>query len=108
MTLQGYTQSGATFGGMVFPYVQWHSWGAGQSTAPDTHAYLVGPGDWGTVTLYAFNLGSCGGTYGYQALEWVRSGATVDAASYYDTCTGKGVGRGYRVTPNSGPIRTVP
>jgi hypothetical protein len=87
VTLQGYTQDGSVFGGLVFTQVQWQAWDSHEAIAPTTHAYFVSPGESGTVTLYAFDLGTCGTTYGYRALEWVGNGSTFDPSMYYDTCT---------------------
>jgi hypothetical protein len=52
------------------------------------------------VTLIEFDLGTCGATYGYQALERLSSSQSFDPSSYFDTCTGKGVGRGFPGNPH--------
>lgn len=95
VTLQGYSQNDGVFGGMVFTQVQWQSWGSAQATAPGTHAYFESPGESGTVTLVAFDPGMCGNTYSYRALEWLNSSQSFDPSSYYDVCSGTGVGRGF-------------
>ena len=95
LTLEAYAEDGSVFGGVVFTKVRWRSWGSGRATAPATHAFFLGPGEPDTVTLYAFDPGTCGGRHGYRRLEWVESGARFDPARYYDTCTGKGVGAGF-------------
>lgn len=95
LTLGGYSLNGAVFGGMKFSQVAWQSWGSAQATAPGTNANFVSPGESGTVTLIAFDLGQCGSTYGYQALEWLTGSQSFDPSSYYDTCDGKGVGQGF-------------
>ncbi len=95
MTLQGYTQSGYFFGGMVFTQIQWQSWGSAQATAPGTQAFFVVAGESERVTLVAFDLGKCGNTYVYRALEWPSSSQSFDPSIYFDTCSGKGVGRGF-------------
>jgi hypothetical protein len=95
LTLGGYSLNGVVFGGMKFSQVTWQSWGSAQARAPSTNANFVSPGESGTVTLIAFDLGQCGGTYGYQALEWLTGSQSFDPSNYYDTCDGKGVGQGF-------------
>ena len=56
-------------------HVVWSSWGGTQATATGTAEY-VGPnqsnyqGTEESATVVAFDLGSCGGKYMYQAVEW--------------------------------------
>jgi hypothetical protein len=94
LTLGGYSLNGTVFGGMKFSQVSWQSWGSAQTRAPATNANFVSPGEMGTVTLIAFDLGRCGGTYGYQALEWLTASQSFDPSNY-DTCDGRGVGQGF-------------
>lgn len=53
---------------------------------------------WGTPTagasVTAFDLGPCGSSYGYRALEWTSSGQAFRPSDYFDTCTGRYVGQG--------------
>lgn len=95
VVLLRYAASGSVFAGIVFTHVVWRSWGSSQAVAPAASAYYVSPGERGTVTLYAFDLGRCGGAPAYRALEWVSGGAARDSAAHYDTCTGRGVGPGF-------------
>jgi hypothetical protein len=73
--------------------VQWHSWGAAQASGPAS-AFFTGPGERSPVTLYAFDLGDCGGSYAYQALEWKAPGRPFDPADYLNICTDQMVGQG--------------
>lgn len=94
LTLGGYSLNGIVFGGMKFSQVTWQSWGSAQARAPSTNANFISPGETGTVTLIAFNLGRCGSTYGYQALEWLTASQRFDPSKYYDACDGREVGQG--------------
>lgn len=94
LTLGGYSLNGEVFGGRKFSQVTWQSWGSAQAMAPRTRANFVGAGEAGTVTLIAFDLGHCRGTYGYQALEWLTRSQSFDPSTYYDSCDGREVGQG--------------
>jgi hypothetical protein len=81
-------------------HVTWSSWGG--STATGTGASdWVGPGQsvatgtQETVTIVAFDLGTCGGKLMYQAVEWYfpQHSETFDPNQYEDICTGSYVGR---------------
>lgn len=65
--------------------------------APAVSPYYASPGERGT--LYAFDLGRCGGAVACRALECVSGTAPPDPTAHHDTCTGKGVGPGF---PGSG------
>lgn len=79
--------------------VAWTSWGAAKAEGDGTSAY-VGPGRFTAdateekAHVVAFNLGICGGTLMYQAVEWYfpQHGQKFDPASYHDICTGGFVG----------------
>ena len=88
----------ATSPGVVVPEVdftgiRWQAWGTPTASASVT-AYFTGPGETDQVTLTAFDLGPCGSTYGYRALEWTSSGQAFRPSDYFDTCTGRHVGQG--------------
>lgn len=95
VTLDGYTENGYAFGGVVFGQIHWRGWGSGQATAPGTIAYFVAAGEAQTVTLVAFDLGKCGSAFSYRALTWPPHPQDVNYSVYYDTCTGRGVGAGF-------------
>ena len=68
----------------------------GAATATATaNGFFRAPGESAQVTLVAFDLGPCGTTYGYGALEWLTSGQTFNPNAYFDVCTGQGVGNGF-------------
>ena len=92
---KGYTVNAYSFPGIVFTKVHWQKWGSSRATALGADAFYIGAGESSTVTLYAFDLGTCGTTYGYRAMEWVATHPTLDSTSYYNTCTGRGVGAGF-------------
>jgi hypothetical protein len=79
--------------------VVWSSWGASQATATGTSDY-VGPGQsdaQGTeeqATVVAFDLGTCGGTLMYQAVEWYfpQHSQAFNPNTYENICTGSYVG----------------
>jgi hypothetical protein len=107
VTVEGYQEGNDVFGGVTFSHVNWHNWGSARSTAT-AKGFFESPGESSEVTLTAFDVGTCGHTHGYQALEWT---ATFDPTSYFDTCTGRGVGAGWPTTATTLPLpppTTVP
>ena len=91
-----YALPGHVFPGVDFTSVQWQSWGAPRATAT-SNGFFRGPGESGTETLIAFDLGTCNGTYAYRAFEWTGTGRsqTFDPTNYFDACTGHEVGQGW-------------
>lgn len=85
---------GHVFPEVDFNVVQWKFWGTPRSTAA-VNAYFQGPGEYDQETLLAFNLGYCGSTFSYRALEWLAKGQNLDPSNYFNTCTGQGVGKGW-------------
>lgn len=79
--------------------ITWSSWGGSTATGTGVSDY-VGPGQYvatGTqesVTIVAFNLGTCDGTLMYQAVEWYfpQHGDTFNPDQYEDVCNGTYVG----------------
>jgi hypothetical protein len=75
--------------------IVWHSWGGPDAVGTGMSDY-VAPG--GTVasgteqptTVVAFELGTCGGVYMYQAVEWyfAAHGQAFDPNRYEDVCSG--------------------
>lgn len=92
LAIEAFQSGGDSFPGMVFSDLQWHGWGGPQATA-ETDAYFGGPGEYRPVILFAFDLGNCHGSRIYRAVEW--PGHSFDPSSYFDTCTGEGVGQGW-------------
>jgi hypothetical protein len=80
--------------------VVWSSWGGAQATASGTSDYVgpnqsVAQGTEETVTVVAFNLGTCGGKLMYQAVEWYfpQHGQAFNPNQYENICTGTYVGQ---------------
>lgn len=81
-------------------HITWSSWGGSTATGTGDSDW-VGPGQsvatgtQETVTIVAFDLGTCGGKLMYQAVEWYfpQHGETFDPNQYEDICTGSYVGR---------------
>lgn len=79
--------------------ITWSSWGGSTATGTGTSDY-VGPnqtvagGTQEKVTIVAFDLGTCGGTLMYQAVEWYfpQHGQNFNPSQYEDICTGSYVG----------------
>jgi len=80
-------------------HITWSSWGGSTAVGTGTSDY-VGPnqtvagGTQETVTIVAFDLGACGGTLMYQAVEWYfpQHGQTFNPGQYENICTGSYVG----------------
>lgn len=107
VTLQGYEGGGVIFGGVVFSQASWQSWGMSQAKAPGTQALFAGAPNSTTLMLVAFDLGRCGSTFGYTALEWLAEGQIFEPWSYFDTCTGRGVGPGWPPGTHFTPTTTA-
>jgi hypothetical protein len=75
--------------------ITWQSWGGATATGTGTTTYVpanepVADGRPETATVVAFDLGTCGGTYMYQAVEWYfpQHGQSFSAGQYENVCTG--------------------
>lgn len=82
---------------MTFAGLAWQNWGSRQATA-DTNALFGGPGEYHKVTVVAFDLGECDGVIAYRAVEWPGSLEAFDPTSYFNLCTGQGIGKGWPTT----------
>jgi hypothetical protein len=79
--------------------ITWSSWGSSTATGQGTSDY-VGPGQYvatgtqETVTIVAFDLGTCDGKLMYQAVEWYfpQHGQRFNPSQYENVCTGSYVG----------------
>jgi hypothetical protein len=76
-------------------HITWSSWGGSQATATGTAEYVgpnqsVAQGTEETATVVAFDLGTCDGTYMYQAVEWYfpQHNQAFNANVYENICTG--------------------
>ena len=79
--------------------VVWSSWGGAQATATGTAEYVgpnqsVAQGTEESATVVAFHLGSCGGKYMYQAVEWYfpQHKQAFNPNTYENICTGSYAG----------------
>lgn len=79
--------------------ITWNSWGGSQATGVGQSDYVgpnqsVAQGTQESVTIVAFDLGTCSGKYMYQAVEWYfpQHGQSFDPSVYEDICTGSYVG----------------
>lgn len=97
------------FGGVKPPSVQfggdgysqasnitWQSWGGTQAVGTGTGWYVPSgqsqnSGFEASITVVAFNLGTCGGVSAYQSFSWYfpQNGGTFDPAFYLNACTGQ-------------------
>jgi hypothetical protein len=75
--------------------ISWQHWGSPHATGTGTSEYVgagqsVATGTPQPVTVVAFNLGTCGGTLMYRAVEWYfpQHGQAFSATHYEDICTG--------------------
>jgi hypothetical protein len=75
--------------------VVWQSWGGSTAIGAGMSDYVgpnqtVSQGTQESVTIVAFNLGTCDGKLMYQAVEWYfpQHGMTFDPNQYEDICTG--------------------
>lgn len=80
-------------------HVVWSSWGGTQATATGTAEYVgpnqsVAQGTEESATVVAFDLGSCGGKYMYQAVEWYfpQHKQAFNPNTYENICTGSYAG----------------
>jgi hypothetical protein len=74
--------------------LSWQSWGGPQAVGTGTGYYdppnaPVSQAIQERATVVAFDLGTCGGLYMYQAIEWYfpASGGSFDASSYLNVCS---------------------
>lgn len=74
--------------------ITWSSWGDAEASGKGTGCYYAGTIPAAQcrseeVTLFAFDLGTCQGTYMYQQLEYVflEEGETFDPSNGIDICT---------------------
>ncbi|MGH3197875.1 MAG: hypothetical protein ACRDNT_18610 [Streptosporangiaceae bacterium] len=81
-------------------HITWSSWGGNTATGTGSSDWVgpnqsVATGTQETVTIVAFDLGTCDGKLMYQAVEWYfpQHGGTFDPSQYEDICTGSYVGR---------------
>lgn len=75
--------------------ITWSSWGGAMATGTGTSDYVgpnqsVADGTEESATIVAFDVGTCDGTYMYQAVEWYfpEDGQSFDPGQYEDICTG--------------------
>jgi hypothetical protein len=80
-------------------HITWSSWGGSTATGTGTSDWVgpnqsVATGTQETVTIVAFDLGTCGGKLMYQAVEWYfpQHGGTFNPSQYEDICNGSYVG----------------
>ncbi len=80
-------------------HVVWSSWGGAQATATGTAEYVgpnqsVAQGTEESAIVVAFDLGSCGGKYMYQAVEWYfpQHKQAFNPNTYENICTGSYAG----------------
>jgi hypothetical protein len=74
--------------------VSWQSWGGPEAMGTGTGYYdppnvPVAESKAEQATVVAFDLGSCGGTYMYQGIEWYfpESGGSFDNTTYLNICS---------------------
>jgi len=79
--------------------ITWTSWGGPTATGTGTSDYVapgqtVAGGSQESVTIVAFDLGTCGGKSMYQAVEWYfpQHGGVFTPNEYENVCTGTYVG----------------
>ena len=75
--------------------IVWKSWGGSRAVGTGTSDYVgpsqsVATGTQETVTVVAFNLGTCHGKRMYRAVEWYfpQHGQTFDPGRYENICAG--------------------
>jgi len=80
--------------------ITWQSWGGATATGTGTSTYVsanqpVAAGTPQSVTIVAFQLGTCGGKLMYQAVEWYfpQHGQAFNPNQYENICTGTYVGQ---------------
>lgn len=76
-------------------HIAWKSWGGPRAVGTGTSDYVgpsqsVATGTQETVTVVAFNLGTCHGKRMYRAVEWYfpQHGQTFNPGRYENICTG--------------------
>jgi hypothetical protein len=81
-------------------HITWSSWGSSTAAGTGTSDWVgpnqsVATGTQETVTIVAFDLGTCGGKLMYRAVEWYfpQHGQKFDPSQYEDICHGSYVGR---------------
>ena len=81
-------------------HITWSSWGGIAATGTGTSDYVgpnqsVASGTEEGVTIVAFDVGTCGGTFMYRAVEWFypQHGGSFNPNQYEDVCTGSYVGQ---------------
>jgi hypothetical protein len=79
--------------------ITWTTWGSAGALGSGISDYVapgqtVAGGTEETVTIVAFDLGRCGGTLMYRAVEWYfpQHGEVFDPNQYEDICNGQYVG----------------
>lgn len=79
----------------LIDHIVWKSWGTPEAVGTGMAEYVgpnqsVASGTEEAATVVAFNLGSCGGTFMYRAVEWYfpQHGQTFDPRHYENVCTG--------------------
>lgn len=90
--------------------IVWSTWGGAHAIGTGNSTY-VGPnqltyqGQVEQATVVAFDLGTCDGTYVYQAVEWYfpQHGGQFNPDQYFNACTGQAAGSG---SPSGAPSCT--
>jgi hypothetical protein len=79
----------------VVATINWGSWGGGEAAGTGISEYVApnqttSQGSNQTVTVIAFDLGVCDGSYMYEAVEWYfpQHGGSFDPNTYENICTG--------------------
>lgn len=79
----------------VVTSITWRSWGGARAIGSGTSDYVapgksVAGGTQETVTIVAFDLGTCGGHSAYRGIEWYfpGHGQSFSATTYINACTG--------------------
>ena len=101
----------------VVSRISWQSWGGPQATGTGTSDYVgagqtVAGGTQESVTIIAFDLGSCAGIPAYQAVEWFypQHGQSFSPTNFIYACSGSYSGGGFGnsgTTGNTGSPNSV-
>jgi hypothetical protein len=82
-------------------HIAWASWGNSRASGTGTSLYvapnqITADGTEESVTVVAFDLGTCGAKPAYQAVEWYypQHGDAFDPSNYINACTGEIVRNG--------------
>ena len=104
LAIEAFMSGRDLFQGVAFSKLQWHGWGGSRATA-QTDGYFAGPGEYNSVTVVASDPGMCHGSLVYQALQWLppNNPPIYELSSYFDTCTGQGVGPGWGHSTTTAP-----